>query len=418
MLRSIIACLLAGAFPAMANAAVWNATSSNLNSIFTSAQSGDTINLSGSFGATWLMNRTFAARLTINATNAVFTDTLTIDKVTGMTIIGGKFGSPTEPMRSTRTVIVQNSNGVKLQSQTFIGNGKVAFGAASQGVMVRYSNNVQVSAGTFSNFLVGLAIISSTNIKADSSRFSGMTSDGINIIDSRFVTATANTCSASIPAPGAHPDCIQLWSIAGNPVQSDIALLRNIANGATQGFTSFNADDGGGLRISMIGNIVTTSFPQGVACYNCSNSIFSDNILKTVPGSLYQTSINIVGGTNNIITNNNVTAYRYTPTGQADDPDALGLDSSAFFDEPAGLLFADDASASQTTRFSEDDGLSEDGGFAAFGAESRSFGLSVVNEAVPEPAIWAQVIVGFGLVGALARCRKDGFTPLPHCSDS
>lgn len=59
----------------------------------------------------------------------------------------------------------------------------------------------------------------------------------------------------------------------------------------------------------MIGNIVNTSFPQGIACYECYSSIFTDNVLTTLPGSSYRTSMNIVGGGHNIISNNVVTAY-------------------------------------------------------------------------------------------------------------
>jgi hypothetical protein len=34
-----------------------------------------------------------------------------------------------------------------------------------------------------------------------------------------------------------------------------------------------------------------------------------------------------------------------------------------------------------------------------------------INGAVPEPAIWLEVVAGFGLLGALTRCRHVG-TPV------
>ena len=340
-----------------ASAAVLTADPTNLNAVFAAAQGGDTIKISGTFGAIWLQNRVFATRVTLDATNAVFANTLTIQNVTGLNVVRGTFGSETVAMRSTRSVIINNSDSIKFQANTFIGNGPTAGATANHGLMVRSSRNVDVSDGKFSNLMTGLGVLSSSNVRLDNSRFTAMTSDGINIADSHFVTATANSCSGTTPYAGAHPDCIQLWSLLGRPVQSDIALLRNYASGATQGFVSFDPQAGGGLRISMIGNIVSTSFPQGLACYNCVDSVFTDNILETLPGALYQTRMNIIGGSNNYIANNSIAAQGAPPT------------------------------------------------VRRRGFEAASMMESSAN-AVPEPSEWVMLIIGFGLVGAFKRRSK------------
>lgn len=44
---------------------------------------------------------------------------------------------------------------------------------------------------------------------------------------------------------------------------------------------------------------------------------------------------------------------------------------------------------------------------------SISFTLSGVTGAVPEPATWAMMILGFGLVGAALRQRRGGQIRLP-----
>ena len=333
-----------------ASAAVLNANPTNFASVFAAARDGDTIKASGTFGAVSLRNRTFATGITLDATDAVFTNTMMIQNVTGLKVLRGTYGSRTQAMSSGRAIIVSTSANVTLQNNTFIGNGLTPGigNLANHGVLVQSSNNVKVSAGNFSNLYTGIGVGSSTNVHLDSSKFTGMTSDGINIADSHFVTAIANTCVGSVPFFGAHPDCIQLWSLTGRPVQSDITLQGNYAYGDTQGFASYNPEAGGGLRISMIGNIVETTYGEGITCYNCTDSIFRDNLLSTLPGSLYRTIVNISGGGNNIIANN-----------------TIGLKGAPL---PLATL-----------------------------------AMRTAATAVPEPSEWAMLIVGFGLIGAFKR---------------
>ena len=283
MIKFVIIYLVASAMPYTANAAILNADPTNLLSAFATAQDGDTIKVTGSFGHFALQNRSFKQRVILDATNATFTDTLTIQNVSGLFIVRGTFGSQTEALRTHRAVAIKNSSNVTFQHGTFIGNGSTAGVNASYGVTMVGSQAIHVYGGQMSNFRTGLTVASSRNVKLDNTSFVAMTSDGINISDSHFVTATANTCTGTVAYPGAHPDCIQLWSVLGNPPQSNISLVRNIANGATQGFTTFNAQDGGGIRISMIENIVTTSHPQGFACYSCVDSVFRNNVVSTLP---------------------------------------------------------------------------------------------------------------------------------------
>ena len=108
------------------------------------------------------------------------------------------------------------------------------------------------------------------------------------------------------PSPGAHPDCIQIVERAGQPMQSDISLLNNEALAITQGFTSFDPSAASGIRISIIGNRVETSMPQGIACYGCFDSIITDNVLITLPGSKWRTFLRVPGGANNIVENNSI----------------------------------------------------------------------------------------------------------------
>ena len=306
MKKTIYAVFALLLLPAGGRSAILSADPTNISKVFSKAGPGDTIKAYGVFGPVWLQNRTFSAALNLDAENAVFADTLTIMNVNGLNVLRGRFGSQTDKMRVVHAVVVLNSNNITFEKNTFIGNGPAAAAAANQGILIRKSTEIAVLAGEFSDLRTGIAILTSKGVRLDNNTFSRMTSDGINIADSHFVTATKNSCNDTIPYPGAHPDCIQLWSVKGRAVQSDITLLHNSASGRTQGFTSFNPSDGGGIRISIIGNVVATSEPQGIACYNCVDSNISNNTVSTLTGSQHRTGKNIIGGFRNRIENNKI----------------------------------------------------------------------------------------------------------------
>lgn len=193
---------MAGAYPCVASAAILSADPTNLTRVFAAAQDGDTIVATGSFGSLALQNRTFTTRVTLDASNAVFNDTLTIQNVVGLNVLRGTFGSRTAAMRSSRAVAINTSSNIKFQSNKFIGNGATTGKDASLGLTMLGSKTIQVSAGNFSNFRLGLGVITSTNVKLSSNKFIGMTTDGIKIANSHRVTATANSCNGTTPFLG------------------------------------------------------------------------------------------------------------------------------------------------------------------------------------------------------------------------
>ncbi len=338
-----------------------------LRSAFAAAQDGDTIKLSGIITKQTLSNRSFANGITIDATEALFGGTFALSGVGGVTVAGGLFGYLPGTWQDSQTVRVVNSSRVNFLNPVVTGAGI----GKELGLSVTRSQDVIIADGQFSGLRLGVGFSAVTNGSLIGNSFTGNTSDGINIADSRFVTASRNICRDSAPSVGAHPDCIQLWSSAGLPMQSDISLLNNEAYGQTQGFTSFNPTTASGIRISMIGNRVETSMPQGIACYGCFDSIITDNVLITLPGSQWRTFLRTPGGANNIVENNSI------------GPLPTSLDESLEGDEP--MI-----------------------GFAAL--SSRSFGAALalpLGGAVPEPAVWLQLLLGFGCAGVVLRQRRQ-----------
>jgi hypothetical protein len=400
MSRRVIACLLAGAFPVASHAAILNATPANVRTVFAAARDGDTINLVGTFGAVSFENRMFTTPVTVNASQAVFTDTMRIRNTVGLTVTGGTFDLRSQTNAYWRAMAIDNSNAVKILNGTFLGNGANRGFDATQGIVVTQSRNVQVGSGTFNNFLVGITVRSSNSIQLAANRINASTSEGINIADSHFVTAMSNSCSGFTPFPGSHPDCIQLWSIAGNAPQSNITLSRNVARGSTQGFTSFNASSGGGVRISMIDNTVATSWSEGIACYGCFDSIITGNVVSTLPGSQWQTLVRVIGGANNVVANNSIAAYQNWPATSAASVSTGEFGAFDYLSEAIDPPLVTDMPSSARGMFSQATAFDD------FGNEDIvPEGYAAIFDAVPEPGTWAQLILGFGLVGASARRR-------------
>lgn len=361
----VIAGLVGGAVPA--GAVQLHATSATLKSVFAAAKSGDNIRLTGNFGAQALQARSFTGRVTIDATRATFTDTLTIRDVTNLDFVGGRFGSTTSTYQNGGTIRVTGGSGVRFLRPTIVGDGL----GKAHGIGFSDTTRFTVDRGTFEGLRLAIGVGNSTRGLISNNRITKATSDGINISSSQIVTARNNHCSNTIISLGAHPDCIQLWSRIGEPIQSDIKLLDNEAHGYTQGFTSFDPGDASGLRIEISGNIVATSLPQGIACYGCFDSLVTRNTLTTLPGANHRTTIRVIGGADNIVTANSVAPYTKAP--------ALG-----------GRLAFDSELASD---------------FGDFGDLGGSFDIAGSAASVPEPLTWVQMLLGMGLIGAATRRR-------------
>ena len=346
-----------------AAATQWIANASNVDRVFAAAAGGDSINLIGNFGSVTFQNRSFTTPLKINANGASISDTLTLRDVNGIDIRGGRYGSLSQPLRQTKAIALYGGSNISFTAPIVVGAG------VGQGLAAAGTTDLSISGGHFLSLKLGIGLTSVRNVTVTGNQFRKSASDGIDVVDSHFVTIARNNCSAGAPADGAHPDCVQMWSLAGNPVQSDITIIGNYAGGATQGFTSFDSSRGGGLRIKILNNRVDTSFPQGIACYQCDNSVITGNVLTTLPGAPYRTSINAYGK-NIIIAGNSVS------------PKPAALVAARSLSAPTGVTIAD--------------AFIPDENYYAYGAGPAT---------VPEPGIWLQLLTGFAALGMLMRRR-------------
>ncbi len=375
-LGALVATILA--LPASADATVYSVTQATLVSAFKNAKAGDTLKLRGTFGFNRLQFGSFASTVTLDATAAKFTDTLDLQHDDNVRVVGGKW-DVTKGSSYGKAIVVYGGSNIAVDKINVVGVD------GEQGVNFAGVTNPQISNSTFTGLRVGIGISGATGGSAYKNKIYKAVSDGIDIGDSHNVVASYNSCSGGAPGAGVHPDCIQLWSTTGHAVQSDNVVTRNTATGPTQGFTSFSAG-GGALRVQITHNTVNTTFPQGIACYDCYDSIISFNTLTTGAGAAHITNLNVVGGGNNKV-DGNIIHYpvflsQALATGNAmDAPDFNNLLMYNDYAEPVmvGTLLPFDALTP----------LSASGSAAA----------------VPEPSAWSMLIAGFAAVGAASRRR-------------
>lgn len=374
-------------FAVPATAGSITVTPATFASAIAAARGGDTLRLVGTFGAIRIVNRDFASAVTINAAQATFTGTVTIGNVSNLKFGGGTFDIAGAPA-FTKAVTVYGGRNIGFNALTVVGT------EGGEGVVFNGTTGASVTSSSFSGLQVGVVFGSVTNGIATRNTITHSVSDGIDIANSHGVTASYNSCSNGNPGAGVHPDCVQLWSITGAPLQSNIIVRNNTATGPTQGFTAF-ATMGGELRVQILNNFVNTSYSQGVACYECVYSNISYNRLKTQPGATYLTNLNIIGGSSNSVIGNYVAPYDGPQAGPHLAALGRALDLTPAIDPGSDPVL--DPGMGDTPDLAELVGPQPEG--------------LIATASVPEPANWALLIAGFAAVGiARRRARPEAAT--------
>jgi hypothetical protein len=221
--------LIAALLAAPLQAATIDATPATFANVIKAAAPGDIVNLSAAdFGAGVIVNRTWQPALTINASKATFSNAtgyaMKLTNVQGLNIVGGTY------TRAVRGIVMDSVRDVKVMD----------------------------------------AILT------------GLQTDGINIATGARVLVDRVQCADFKPKASDHPDCVQMWSVAGKTPTSDITITRSVAIGAMQGFAGFNhvrngVNDGGFDRIKMTDNTAAVTYNHGVVVYDCRGCTVTGN---------------------------------------------------------------------------------------------------------------------------------------------
>lgn len=231
------------------------------------AQPGDVLQFRGDFGLLRVTGRTFDPPVIVDLSGATVKG-IWLSSVSGMSFTGGTVTAGP----NNYAVRVDKSKKIRLERMTLRD--------AARGIVAGDSQDLVIIHNVLTN----------------------LRTDGIDLAGVQRALVAFNRCSNFAPVYPDHPDCIQSWQTKdrealGLPVVSDIVVAYNTIDGAMQGIGFF---DGPYERITMIGNRVRNTYPQGVALYGGVDSLVAYNDVASFvpnkpdgkPGS--KTNVNVV----------------------------------------------------------------------------------------------------------------------------
>lgn len=178
------------------------------------------------------------------------------------------------------SVRLDNVSGITWNGGIFEGGDTV-----SDGMKVEQGDHIIVDGAAFHHYTsVGIILGRVTDARLTNNVFSDSGSDGIDIAMSQRVVIDHNRCTDFHPVPGAHPDCIQLWSKATFAPVADIAITNNVAIGDMQGFTAF---DGPYDRITVDHNFARVTNYHGIAVFDCRHCLVRHNRVESMPNLVH-----------------------------------------------------------------------------------------------------------------------------------
>lgn len=353
---------------------------SNFNAVMKTLKPGDTLRLTGTFETAVRFSQRDFGGVKLDATGATLREGMLMQGVQNLTIVGGTYGRTDADTREWATLGIFNSQNISVSQATVVGNGNLR----GAGIRVTGSDFITVRDNRLSGHLGSILLASSSNSLITRNKMTAASSDGIQVMDSQRVIVSANSCSNFTPVAPAHPDCIQLWSVANRPLQSDIFVLNNSAIGTMQAYLSSDPKTGSGTRLTFAGNYAAVTYTHTVTCGNCTNSAFFDNVLANLPGSKNGAgSLKIGPSPTNTVGYNPL----YDLRGRTD----------GWMPAPLWTSYVPNIA-----------------GFVGSKWDTRSFGFEESLNAygsVPEPATWLMLLVGFGAIGRQMR-RRHGPQPV------
>lgn len=163
-----------------------------------------------------------------------------------------------------------NSSNIRIENSRFSGPASGYDPKIIAAAMIRASNNIVITGCRFERFWHGLSMLEVKQMEVSRNEFSQMRTDGIRGGGVDQILIAENVLSGYEPAPGDHPDGIQLWSTNQKEPGRNIVIRDNlVARGTgapTQGV--FVRDTHAKLpfeNVEIKGNLVIGSLYNGIA---------------------------------------------------------------------------------------------------------------------------------------------------------
>ncbi len=287
----------------------------DLKSAISNAKNGDVIEmLPGTYPSVELNQRDESKHLTIKSADpqkpALFAG-LILSAVSGITLEDLVFEGAADGKMRYKLLII-NSSKVTVKRLTFTGSAEALDRRTISAVMLRDSKHIRFADSRFSKYRHGIAMLNLTDARITGNEFTEMQTDGVRGGGVSQAVIANNIFAHFKPAPGDHPDGIQLWSTHQKTVARDIIIRDNLVvrgtGGPTQGI--FVRDTHEQLpfeNVEIVGNLVIGSLYNGIAVNGLHGGVIADNEVIAFPGR--KSWIRLDNGMDVRLTNNRAMAY-------------------------------------------------------------------------------------------------------------
>src|SRR5262249_42861127 len=150
--------------------------------------------------------------------------------------------------------------------------------------------NISITNSDFTHLYVGIGISGTSGAVVSNNSFHQMRCDGIEVAPAVNIVVERNVFTDFHPAPGDHPDAIQLWGKG----TSDVTIKENLyvrgLGAPTDGiFAGFNPGDAKNIAISD--NTIVGAGYNGIDVSNVGGLTVSSNTVAAYPD--YNVSIEL-----------------------------------------------------------------------------------------------------------------------------
>jgi hypothetical protein len=147
------------------------------------------------------------------------------------------------------------------------------------GVLARNSSDITVSNSEFHHLGVGFSAIDTVRPAVVGNRFHDIETDGMDFAGDPGASAIGNRLSDFTPGPGDHPDAIQFWATAANPLPSGgVARDNVIRRGKGQVMQGVFVEDQ--ANITITGNGMSGTMYNGISLARVKTALIADNFVQ------------------------------------------------------------------------------------------------------------------------------------------
>lgn len=213
--------------------------------------------------------------------------------------LDGSRGQPDQPaaeeggrkgLRASRfRFVVTNSQRIVLNKLDVHGpQGDPQLASRLRPILVRDSGNVTVSNSRFSHMWHGLEMLNLDGFRAIGNDFSNLRTDGIRGGNSSNIEIAHNVMTDFFPAPGDHPDGIQLWALPHTTTMENISIHDNLVvrgrGASTQGIFIRDVRNNFTFRnLSIRNNLVMGGLGNGIALNSVDGAVIEGNRVINYP---------------------------------------------------------------------------------------------------------------------------------------